>query len=223
MTIKIKFSDFDHVMSSYRLRKLEHYLQVTEKYLDKAKTDFDSWAAEQMKGLTREQYDEFQDFHQDEYWRYEEEFPRILRNSFLVSACSLFEHEIDILCEKLKKRESIPIGWKELRGDALERFKIYLKLAKIDWDFKSSDWQEINNYYLIRNCIVHGNGLIKGFRDEKALRNLNDKKKIISEDTIEEEIALKATFCQEIISTMHNIFDSIYKTILETKKSKSIS
>ncbi len=219
MSTTIRF-DFGHLMALYRLDELKQYLHVTEKYLHKAKTDFKAWSDEQVKELPREQYDEYQDFHQDEYWRYEEKFPRILRNSFLVSAHSLLEYEINVICRRIEKEQQIPISWKDLKGDILGRTKSYCKLARLDLPVDDPTWQEIDNYYKVRNCIVHNNGLIEGARKEKTLRDYITRKKIVSEDTIEEEIALTAPFCEEVINTMKDFLDKVYKTILITKETR---
>ena len=67
----------------FRLNELEKYLKTTEEYLQKAKTDFETWFDEKAKELTPKERDEFGEFYSDTYWEYAETFPRVLRNSFL--------------------------------------------------------------------------------------------------------------------------------------------
>jgi hypothetical protein len=211
--------DLDGVKAYLRLDELKRYLDITEQYLQKAKEDFKAWADEEVKKLPLQQREEFYDFYSDDYWRHEERFPRILRNSFLVSALSLLEYEIHVICTRLKKERPITISLSDLKGDTLEKTKLFFQTAGLNLKYDGQIWQEINKYYLVRNCIVHNSGLIKGFKDERKLRAYITQKGTISHDTIEEEIALTGQFCEEVIDTMQGFTEELYKTLTEKKPS----
>ena len=218
----------DEYFRSYRFDELKKYLDITEKYLEKAKSDFETSANEQAKKLSTAnpnlRADEINDILSDEYWRYSERFPRILRNSFLVSAISLLEYEINIICESLKKKQDIRINLNDLRGNTLEQAKLYFKLARLNLTFNDKTWQEINNYYLIRNCIVHNNGLIKGSRYEAKLhayatRNkITDKLLVFPEVRPHDQIALTDQFCRQVVETIQFFLVELEKNI--NRKSK---
>ena len=220
MTITIR-GDFDHLVAHQRLEKLKQCLYVTEKYLEKAKEEFEAKSYEEL-GLTLLPQDTKNEVYSEELWYYTMKFPRILRNSFLVTAHSLLEYELNVICRKLKKACQIPISWSDLKGDKLEQAKSYFKLAGLDLSFNNPTWQEISNYYLVRNCIVHNNGLIAGVQKEQALCDYINRKKIISEDTIEEEIALTASFCKGVIDTMQYFLNDVYEAISTAKKKLNI-
>jgi len=217
MGMLLSIQDFDYFMAYLRLDELRKYLGVTDKYLQKAKGDFELWADEEVKKLPPQQRQEFYEFYSDEYWRHEEKFPRILRNSFLVSALSLLEYEINVVCRRLKKDQRVEVSLSDLKGDTLEQAKLFFKFAGLNLRYDSPTWQEINNYYLVRNCIVHNGGLIKAFKQEQKLRNYITHKNIISQDTIEEELALTGQFCEEIIETMQAFIEELYKALTEKK------
>jgi hypothetical protein len=198
-------------------RELEEYLKTTEKYLEKARTEWEAWFDEQTKHLTPEERNEIGESYSDTYWDYAETFPRILRNSFFVSAYSLLEHKMAIICRWLKKDKQIPISWSDLRGGTLDQFKNYCKLASLDLTYADQNWKEINDYRRIRNCIVHNRGLIKGSREERDLRDYITPKGIISQDTIEEEIALTEQFCKEVTKTIWRFLSKV----IEAYKSQS--
>jgi len=217
----LHIQDFDYFLAYIRLDELKKYLDITEKYLQKAKADFDAWTDEQVKNLPPGQRQEFYDFYQDDYWQYAEKFPRILRNSFLVSACSLLEFEMDVFCKKLEEGQQIPISWNKLTGDKLERVKNYCKLVKLELSYNGQIWQEINRYYKVRHCIAHTSGLLKKLtdKDKKDLLPYLTEKRIISQDTIEQEIALTKQFCEEVINTMQNFLNEVY-TAYEAQKER---
>ncbi len=211
MTITIR-GDFDHLVSHQRLEKLKQCLYVTEEYLGKAKEEFEAKSCEEL-GLNLYPKDVCDDIYNEEQWYYAVKFPRIVRNSFLVTTLSLLEYEINVICNKLKIMQTIPINLSDLKGDVLDRTKIFYKLAGLDLQDNNLNWQEINKYYLVRNCIAHNNGLISGVKKEKELRVYITRKKIISEDKIDEEIALTASFCKEVIKTIQYFLNDVYEAI----------
>jgi len=195
------------------LDELEGYLKVTEEYLQKAKSDFESHVQEESKklstaGLSPEERDEINEFYGEAHWDYAETFPRILRSSFFVSAYSLLEYKMAIICRWLKKDKQIAISWGDLRGSTLDQFKLYCKFAGLDLTYDDQNWQEINNYRRIRNCIVHNRSLIKGSREEKELHAYTESKNIIDDTLIglsirpHAQIALTEGFCKEVTKTI---------------------
>jgi len=210
----------DEYFRSYRFDELKKYLDITEKYLEKAKSDFETHLSEQAKklstaNLSPKELDEINDFYGDEYWRYSERFPRILRNSFLVSAISLLEYEMNVVCERLKKNQDLRISLSDLKGDVLERTRKYCQNAGLELPDNNTTWQDIKHYYKVRNCIVHTNGLVMELqhKDRKELIPYLNSRRIISQDTIKQEIALTKQFCEEVIETIQTFLVELEKSI----------
>jgi hypothetical protein len=218
MTITIR-GDFDHLVAHQRLEKLKQWLDVTEKYLGKAKAEFEAKSYEELE-LNLFPQDVKDEIYSEELWYYGVKFPRVLRNSFLVSTYSLLEYEINVICRRLKKERPILRDWNDSKPDKLEEAKLYWKDAGLDISYNSTIWENIKRYSRIRNCIVHMNGLTKEFKDKdrKSLIPYLEEKGIISEDTIDEEIALTAKFCKEVIKTMQYFLNDVYKAISTARK-----
>ncbi|MFC1946795.1 hypothetical protein ACFLXY_02615 [Chloroflexota bacterium] len=108
---------------------LERYLKVTEESLLKAQNDFDTHVNEQLKRITQldippEEKDAINEFYGEQHWDYSEVFPGILRNAFLVSAYSLMEHKMALICQWLKKDNDLIDDWSKSSGkNTLEKFK----------------------------------------------------------------------------------------------------
>jgi hypothetical protein len=196
-----------------------------EDYLVKTTEEFETDINEQKKTLKHKQRTQFDIDHVLEYIYYYDEFPYILRNSFFVSAYSLFEFDIDIICRKLKTTKQIPINLNDLSGYLLKRLKLYFKLAAVEYSFNSKTWKAINKYSKLRNCIVHSNGLLKkDDKDYKTLINYVKEKDIIkeryiiSDEVAEQEIGLTRKFCEEVVETMQKFIDDAYKTSMIKEK-----
>jgi hypothetical protein len=101
---------------------------------------------------------------EDMKYNFEHTHGDILRKSIIISIIILLESGIDIYCRDFQKYMKLKISFKELKGDLLERFKIYSqKILNSSFDFSSQLWQDIVGLYEIRNCIIHNNGLLDNF------------------------------------------------------------
>jgi hypothetical protein len=189
---------------------LEDYLSRIELYLLDEKEIFEAWVIGQTENLSPTQQSEFYEQNVEQYLL-NKEFPKILRNSFLVSAHSLLEYHVDIICKKLREKRQIPINIGDLHGNILRRARLYWLLARLDFPCDKKTWDEINNYSEVRNCIVHDNGLLN--KDSKNLINYANKRGIVSSDTDESSIVLTKQFCGEVVQTMKNFVDALYKSL----------
>ncbi len=209
---------------------LKQYLSMMESYLEDTRDEFIDWSKEQAEKLTHEQRHEFNDAYIADLVNYYEEFPRILRNSFLISVISLLEYEIGRICHRLINEYPKLNDCSDLRGGVLERFKKYWKKAGLSSSLFNSDpaWDEINKYYLVRNCIVHNKGLIRGARREPGLRPYAIRKKITDEIIIfpevrsQDHIALTKQFCEEVINNIQTFLREVFE-IYESQKQKEHS
>jgi len=199
---------------------LERYLTITEEYLQKAEKDFDTHVDEQVKQLIQEgippnEIDDINESYGEQHWDYAETFPGILRNSFFVSAYSLLEHKMALFCSWLKKDNNISKDWSELRGSTLDKFKSYCKLAHLTLDYTDQNWEEINYYRIVRNCIVHNRGLIKGAKQRAELYDYASSKNIIQDLFVglsvrsQLQIVLTENFCQDVTKTIWAFLNNV--------------
>jgi len=196
---------------------LEEYLENIEKFLkgkkSKLRRQYLKWD-DRIKQLPPDKQEFYKQYWLEEFNQYSIEFPRILRNSFLVTAISLLEFELAIICKKLKEQQQIPISWRELKGDTLEQAKRFCNVAGLNIASDNENWQNIQNVYLVRNCIVHNNGSIKGSKDERKLIKFAQQERIISQGE-DKEIDLTKQFCKEVIALTEDftseVWDMVYK------------
>lgn len=193
----------------YQLERLKDYLDKLEAYLEEAKEEFGNWADAEAAKLPLSERDQYDDVLSEEYSLYSEVFPRILRNSFLVTLHSFLESELAWICESLRRKKKIPISWSELHGSPPERAKVYIsKLGGLDFPTGRS-WRQINSYMTIRHCIVHRTGSVSGFSKEKELRDYCSKQAGISIDT-DGNLVLSKDFCLQAVSTLQEFFEELY-------------
>jgi len=144
------------------------------------------------------------------------EFAGMLRNSFFVSLYSFFENKLISQC-RLRKTDSILLDFDDIRGlDVIERVKKYFtKVLRTNFPSSTREWETIQNYRIIRNCIVHAQGKmyeLKEKKDREKLQRFVNKNRNISlvrseEDLIgffkkDGEIYIHRGFCEEACNTI---------------------
>ena len=191
---------------------LTSYLHELEAYLEKAGEELETWAYEEAAKHPSSERDEFYEaFYSKERRRYNEFFPRILRNSFLVTLHSVLENQLAWQCESLRREKHIGISWSELRGSALERAKVYIsKVCGLDFP-NGQSWREIHSYVNIRNCIVHCAGNVHRLSREKerTLRDYCSKQGGISIDR-DGNLMLSKDFCLQAVSTLKEFLEELH-------------
>lgn len=106
------------------------------------------------------QRETFREFHEDEYYDFQQ-IKAILLNSFFTASYALFEHHLTRLCQSAERRRKTPFSVDDLKGSITERAKAYLTKLEIAFPSDAPEWRGINRYTAIRNKIVHAGGVVK--------------------------------------------------------------
>jgi hypothetical protein len=93
-------------------------------------------------------------------------FANLLRSSFFVSLYSFLESRLKKECQS-RKSAHIAATLSDISGhkNELDRFKKYFaEVLQIYFPGDTTQWQEIQNYRVLRNCIVHTRGTLSDFK-----------------------------------------------------------
>lgn len=194
-------------------QELKDYLDVMESYIGRIQGEFEN----KLKKLAPAKQHDYLIENPDEYLSINQEFPRILHNSFFVSACSLLEYCLRIMCSKFKD-VGIRISYGAFRGknEKPARDKLLAKLENLGVPNSKKFSDEISNYLIVRNSIVHDNGSLK--EAEPELISFAKGKGIDSSLTDEVIIVLTKQFCEEVIRTMEEFVNILYERLVAIKK-----
>ncbi|MBI4304108.1 MAG: hypothetical protein HY665_07215 [Chloroflexi bacterium] len=166
---------------------------------------------------------------------YDQLFPRFLKYSFLVSACSIFEYQLKRICDLVKEEHKMPFGWDmdDSKDSALNKMRRFLGYAGVVLkddlprtefpppDFKPTEifdedrvivkelWRSLGDYFMVRNCIVHNNGLIDEARSPERLGQYAAQEKIVLDNHGQHELLINEVFNREACHTMGKFFDKL--------------
>lgn len=130
-----------------------------------------------------------------------------LRRSFFVSVFSFLESELLSECHYRKTQDKdILLNFNDLAGQSsIDKAVTYLtKVLRLDHPRKFPEWIEIQNYKILRNCIVHAQGRVDQMKlesDQRTLKGYIAQKKNLS-FTWGEEVSLDKGFCEEALTTI---------------------
>ena len=145
--------------------------------------------------------------------RYEESFAEILNKSFIVALVICLEKTIGDYCDEFQVQLRHDIGWKEFRGNVLERFKTYTKkFLKLDLKLDSTLWKDLNGLFALRNCVVHADGNLNNFTDAPKIREFS-KRHYLSIDSAE-NIAISLQTCESCLEIAKSFFEIIFEYAL---------
>ncbi len=231
---KIKVHNMIFMDASYSFSFLRMYYEHVLALFNQS-----SKRAQEFRGRMKAEYEskgrEYESQHMKEFHKiFDEAYPGYFHNSFLVSACSLFEHEAKKVWAFIQEEHKVPFGWhvfKEL--PVPQRMKKLLNFAGVTPkddpprielpppDFKpttvydkdrtviSTLWRELGYYFRVRNCIVHDNGLIEKAKGSSTLKEYATEKGIIVERDDQPEIQLNEAFNVTVCNTMGKFFNKL--------------
>lgn len=178
-----------------------------------------------------------------EYWVkhydvYQDLYPGMFKNSFLISACSLFEFHSQELCTVINEEHKLRIEWDAVKENVIRKIKMHLVFAGIELNddphgsslYSLSTgitgekmltvnelWQELDYYFQVRNCLVHQYGIIQKLRYPDKVTKYADKKKIMLEKGGLSTLLLNDKFNMDVCYTMSRFFEKLMSAYYCTK------
>lgn len=226
MAVFFKGNNIAKLIIELNLYILDNYIENLEDLLENKIKKFEDWADEELEGLTEEQRNEYSDSLSDDYWIISKAFPNILRSSLFVTCYSLLEYALISLCEQLQKQKGLKKESKKYKIENILNAKDYLEgETKICFHDQIPSWNDINNYRLVRNLIVHNQGRLDNSDNSnkaKKVRNFINKNKknwveledkYYLEDKCIQIIQFKKGFLKEVKKTIKDFSKELSKTL----------
>lgn len=135
-----------------------------------------------------------------------DEFEDILLKSFFVTIYGFLESKLMQRCRKLEQQnKGVVLSISEIRGEGVQKAMTYLiKVQRIDFSLSnSSEWEKIQNYNTLRNCIVHNEGrLDDGLKEGRGKLEKFIERKDSNLHLSDSYIILTRVFCEKAWETM---------------------
>lgn len=206
--------DFDQIIFKGEISQYLDYLETLDEFLDTENQKHKA-SLQKLEYKGRDIYsDDGQPSDEAGYDLYIidrfQSFSAMLRSSFFVNIYSFFEIKLIEECS-LRKSEEIQLSLSELAGqDNIDKANIYFKkVLKLDFPSNTPEWEEIQNYQLLRNCIVHCQGRLDKIKklDHQKIRAYITRQEHIS--LMGDYIDLSKEFCLEACTTIESFLQKM--------------
>ncbi|MGE1164499.1 hypothetical protein ACQJ0Y_14620 [Peribacillus simplex] len=197
---------------------------------------------EESKNLSEDQAEDFYEYnYADQVNYFKDDFPNILRKSFVTSLYSFLEQQLVKVCQEVHKViQDDSYNRKYNRSPIFYSYKYLTEEVKVDSDTLNETWSKIEKLNKIRNHLVHNGGDTlnkikdpKNKNDEKNNETLDafiyynlakeDKKYnefLISENKahkLKYDIKISSDFCEEILNITREFFDTLTNLLKDHK------
>lgn len=215
---------YEHMIAT--LRKSSHYFQ-----------EF----TERLEIENRNRQKEFdKNYWLKHYDVYTEIYPGLFNNSFIILACALFEYQIKKVCALIEEEHKAPLEWDDMEGTVLLKTRRYLGIAGVilkddppriglsppnfvptevfdkDRIIMKVFWQELENYFKVRNCIAHNNGEVERLRYPDKVIEYASRMGILVDENGQRKLSLNQVFNKEVCGTMMKFFNRLMSAYYST-------
>lgn len=174
---------------------------------------------QEMISLPEADNEEYWDVNRYPFIAFTKTFPLSFSYSHFINCYIVLETELNNLCKTLQYELELDISSSELKGNVFERSQKYFKkIAKVNFPDQTREWELINKFNRIRNCIVHNNGYTNGLSNEQNLLKDIETTQYIKLD--DNRIELSYPFCLEVIEIIYSFFNILtdeIENVLSTK------
>lgn len=158
--------------------KLEEFRRFTheiESKFNSDQNDLHKSFIKAIEGRPGEEADEISSYFSNEHYRIEEEYLGKHREFTLVAIYSFLEFSLNKLCRHLYEKNQYSKQFDNPRGKGKsihEAWKYLEEIAQVNTGALNNEWNYINNFNKVRNCIVHCGGNIKSSKDAIELQDI---------------------------------------------------
>lgn len=207
--------------------QFRNYLALIESYLsqekEKLEDSFDANELEEHSKIAGEHHSEYLNFLIGEHYKQKSilsfDFPNSFRTAFIIQLFSFLEFELRNICDYHAKLKDSNFSINDLKGNSdIDKARLYLKKgAKINFNNLNPEWEFINNVRVIRNLLVHHQGIIMD--DHQHFEKVNNivsksnllltKRKNVDNNAIYHLVIPDNKMPENLISNIENLFHKL--------------
>jgi hypothetical protein len=148
----------------YELGQMERFLELLHTAIKDGKEELTTSIEEQTNSLSDDEKKKFYEYYDQELIEWDDDFPRLVFSSFIVSWYSLIERHLLDFCSNHELQITISIEDRENYGEGIRRAQKFLQRAA-GYAIATKYWEELNRIKQLRNIIVHEQGRLLYSRD----------------------------------------------------------
>ncbi|MER1277054.1 hypothetical protein [Bacillus sp. C15(2022)] len=206
------------ILLSLQLKYLRDFYNIQEKHNEDLLSSWDVEYEKQLEELglnevgKEEEKERFWDYNSQDPYRFEIVHPQIIRKTIFLQAYFTFESYLNSVCDFQKKQLYLNLSYKDMKGQGIERAKLYLCKAcgMITDAFSSYEWKIIRDYNTIRNALVHNNGIVDSSKLNSVSQGIILTKQNKEKDKNQCTIEFEREFLDEVFVTLDKFSKELF-------------
>lgn len=189
----------------YYLDSMEDFLAPLEQHVGNVEVDSESMFSDDAPTIAEDGADEGMT---DLSGLMVRGFISSLRSSFFVSLYTFLESSLTTECLS-RKNPPTSLEFSDIGGRTdLERAKTYFtKVLNVYFPSDTPEWEKIQHYRRLRNCIVHNRSMLGDNSDPKLRAYIEGKTSL---RCVEDEILLEKEICREAYETIRAFLQLLF-------------
>ncbi len=215
-TFKIRVVPTVRSVIDTKLYEMKDFIDFLSSAIKMEKKKVEKRLDEATKRMSKSEKDKYYDLYSEDYWKIDDVFAQTSINSSIVVLCSYIETGLNALCDAYKLDKEIPLRYLDMRGQGIDRSKIYLeKVIGLNFPSNSQSWAEIRALKKLRNAIVHDEGWAsKDILSDSCIKKHieNELIQIETRKIIEEvpgKFIVKFEYLKYVTEQVNNFFKSL--------------
>ncbi|MFH0070807.1 hypothetical protein [Peribacillus sp. NPDC056705] len=222
------------------LDSFSNYIDEMEDILSVQLKKLEKKYKEEIKNISEDQAEDLFEYNYADQVSYlKDDFPNILRKSFVTSLYSFLEQQLGKICEQVQLAR---LDDSKIRSGIFNYYEYLTDEVRVDFDTLNEAWSKIEKINKIRNHIVHNGddtlNKVKSPQSKEEKRNnaaidaylyfnLAKEDKVYNDFLISEnkanklkyDIKISSDFCEEILNITRVFFDTLTNLLKDYKKS----
>ena len=207
----------NRVFLEIQIGHLRSINKLTEEALVQYEMGLGEWYLQQREIVDDDESEEDRELLDAEYKELKDDaatsYRQIVRASLFGTAYGIFEHFLIRICQQHRAQSSNQgLSLHHLRGDGIERAKLYLaKVAMIILP-ETNEWQDLRDYGSLRNSFVHEQGYITGERSTR-IKQLQNRVGTFQIRTTDTQAILLDSFNSKFLDLIESLGNQVEKTV----------
>lgn len=187
-----------------QLDRLRSIHQIAEAAITRYDASVDAWYEEQRMVVDDDEQVENRDYLEELFAEQKTDakaaLPQIMRSSLFATGYGVLEHFLNSICKQAHLHLRGP-SLKDLKGEGIHRAKLYLtKVARLAFP-ATPEWQDLLDYGLLRNALVHAQGELAENERAPSIEQLAKRVATFQVDPDRTRVVLESAFNLTFLDT----------------------
>lgn len=157
------------------IRDMKEIVEMSERLLTEEGNHLVGRVSQELEGFSGTEKEFMKGWYSVDTHRLDKVFPNIQRRALFITALCMTETNLLLTCEMCQRAFNLPDSFKKKKGNlrVIDQALSYLERhLTIRSKALATDWETLQHYWTLRNCLVHNDGKPRSPSELKEVTNI---------------------------------------------------